>query len=229
MFDDRPPSDPAQWQDFDQLLSQYQRAQRTRSSYRYWLFGTLVAVGLGLGGWELIHWLNAPRFTNLPPKIASLPLHVFNPENPLQNDQFSSQVQVVPLPERKPSFALSTENSSPKTNANASASEAAVSQFEEARPVGGYPALYEYFAKHLQYPEAAKIAGVTGSVLVEFYINEAGYPDQIRILQGIREDINEEAIRLVKSMPQWSSARVNGEPVATKHTMPLNFQLGDNF
>ncbi len=228
MFDDRPSSDPAQWQNFDQLLTRYQRAQRTRSNYRRWLYGTIVAVGLGLGSWEVIHWLNAPRFTNLPARVTSLPPQLSTPENPLQDKEFTAQIQAVPLPERKSSLAPNTETLPPKPDVN-KAESTATSQFAEAQPIDGYPALYEYFAKHLQYPEAARTAGVTGSVLVEFYINEGGHPDQIRILQGVREDINEEAIRLIKSMPEWFPAQVNGEPIATKHTMPLTFQLDNDF
>ncbi|WKN41078.1 energy transducer TonB [Tunicatimonas pelagia] len=226
MFNDRPPSDPAQWQDFDQLLIQYQQAQQTRSNYRRWLYGAIIAMGLGLAGWGIIYWIDAPQVADLPTKVTALPPQLSGPENPLRNEGFTSQIQAVPLPERKTSSTLNTEALPSKPKAKTPAK--ATSQFEEAQPIGGYPALYEYFADHLQYPEAARRDQAEGSVLVEFYINEEGHPDQIRILQSVREDIDEEAIRLIKSMPEWAPAQVNGKPVATKHTMPLTFQLDDN-
>jgi len=226
MFDDRPPSDPAQWQDFDQLLAQYQLAQRTRINYRRWLYGTIVAAGLGLGGWGVTSWLDAPHVTNLPTKLTPQPPQLSDLKAPLPSDLFTSRVQAIPLAKSN-TVSTSAMERLPSAPEIKTPEKTASSQFEEAQPVDGYPALYEYFAKNLQYPEAARVAEAKGSVLIEFYIDKEGRPDQIRILQGVREDINEEAIRLIKSMPLWSPAQVNGEPVATKHTMPLNFQLND--
>ncbi len=102
------------------------------------------------------------------------------------------------------------------------------SGFEEAQPAGGYPALYDFFKQNVQYPEQSKKQKIEGSVLVEFYVNEKGKPVEVTILKGINTELNEEAIRLIKSMPTWQPALVEGKPVSMKLTIPLTFQIHSN-
>ncbi|MEM9833603.1 MAG: TonB family protein [Bacteroidota bacterium] len=223
MFDDHPPSeaDLAQWQNFDQLLSQYHQAQQAKIKARRWWYGAIILTALILAGSTIFYFSQGLRPANSIDRITSLPPQLPDAENSMLP---SAQIKPVPLPEKK---VISTAKSRLPNPSPVEIKPS--SQFEEARPAAGYPALYEYFAAELKYPEAARVEQAEGTVLVEFYIDEEGKPDQIQVLQGVREDINQEAIRLIQSMPRWLPAQVNGTPTATKHTMPLTFQLDDEF
>lgn len=124
--------------------------------------------------------------------------------------------------------AVEESNSTTHTKPADEVKSTVQSGFEEAQPVGGYPALYEFFKQNVQYPEQSKKQKIEGSVLVEFYVNEKGKPIEVTILKGINSEINEEAIRLIKSMPSWKPALVEGKPVSMKLTIPLTFQIHSN-
>ena len=225
MFDDHPPSDQdlTQWQNFDQLLSQYQQIKRHRLRIRQWWLGAILLIGLSsVGVW---YYLNDAQPLEVPARISMLPPQPPVYQNPLEDKAISSRIKPVTLPPEREAATVLPQPAQSKEPSHEPDTNEASSQFEEAQPVQGYPALYEYFATQVEYPEAARADRVEGSVLIEFFINEQGEPDKIRILQGVREDIDQEAIRLIRTMPVWTPARVNGTPVATKHTMPLTFQL----
>ena len=74
-------------------------------------------------------------------------------------------------------------------------------------------------------PPAARQAKVSGTVLTEFTIDTLGRPAAIRVIRGVRDDLDQEATRLIRQMPHWTPASVGKKPLATKHTMPLHFQL----
>ncbi len=221
MFNHSEPSDDesARWQNFDQLITEYQAVRRHRRPGQRWRYGTLLLVGLGLVGAGIGYYRSAvplavpPLVTALPPSPSVSPLPTINRT---QLPSVSPPVMVSPPAVIDPP----TTSSAPPSATVATDSGGLV----EAQPAGGYPALYDYFATQLVYPEAARRAGIAGSVLVEFTIDTKGKPTNIRVVQGIPE-LEQEAIRLVEEMPAWSPATVGGQPIATQHTMPLTFQI----
>lgn len=44
-------------------------------------------------------------------------------------------------------------------------------------------------------------------------------------MKSISPTFDEEAIRVVKSMPKWNPAKQNGKAVKTKYTVPVTFRL----
>ncbi len=206
------PSDAeaARWQNFDQLLADYRKARQRRQR---WWGGSLLVLTLlvaGWGGWT--YWSSPPPDASLL-RVASRPVSLCKPYLP----PTLRPVVLVAVP----SVAPVAKSGTPARTATPSKSET----FVEAVPAGGYPALYDYFGQQLQYPEAARRAEISGTVLMEFTIDTLGQPTNIRVVQGVRDDLDQEAIRLILQMPRWTPASVGTEPVATKHTMPLHFQL----
>jgi protein TonB len=63
---------------------------------------------------------------------------------------------------------------------------------------GGPQALRTFITKHLRYPDAAKEAGVEGTVVVKYTIDYQGNVIEGKIISGLHKDCDEEAIRLVK-------------------------------
>ena len=206
------PSDAeaARWQNFDQLLTDYRAVRQRRQ--RWWSGSLLVLTLLIAGGGIWAYWSSSPP-TASPPRVVSRPVAPFEPQRP--------PVLRPVLPVAVPPVAPVAKSKTPTRPAAPSEAKT----FVDAVPAGGYPALYDYLAQQLQYPEAARRAEVSGTVLIEFTIDTLGQPTNIGVVQGVRDDLDQEAIRLIRQMPRWTPASVGTEPVATKHTMPLHFQL----
>ncbi|MBM3931252.1 MAG: energy transducer TonB, partial [Sphingomonadales bacterium] len=55
--------------------------------------------------------------------------------------------------------------------------------------------------------------------------DERGKIDKVQVLRGIGGGCDEEAIRVVKSMPQWKSGKQRGMPVRVQYNLPFRFTL----
>jgi TonB family protein len=95
----------------------------------------------------------------------------------------------------------------------------------QAEPLNGYPHLYEYFRSSLKYPEDAIADSVQAVVTVNFTINKEGKPEHIKVENSPAPVFDNEAIRVIKNMPDWRPARYNGKPVPSKMSLPLTFEL----
>ncbi|MGQ1909771.1 TonB family protein [Marinifilum sp. RC60d5] len=92
---------------------------------------------------------------------------------------------------------------------------------------GGQDALREYFKKSTNYPKSAKENGVKGRVYVTFVIDKEGNVTKARVVRGVNQDFDKEALRVVKAMPKWVPGRQRGEKVNVSYTVPINFGLKD--
>ncbi|MBN2615374.1 MAG: TonB family protein [Bacteroidales bacterium] len=90
---------------------------------------------------------------------------------------------------------------------------------------GGEAALMKFLATHIQYPALAKESGIQGRVFISFVVEPSGNIDHVKVLRGIGGGCDEEAIRVVKSMPKWEPGRQRGKPVRVAFTLPINFKL----
>lgn len=92
---------------------------------------------------------------------------------------------------------------------------------------GGDAALQTYLSENMKYPKAASDNGIEGVVNVEFAVLPDGTIGQIKIVRMLDPDLEQEAIRLVKSMPTWTPAEKGGKPVEQTVTLPVKFTLPD--
>ena len=149
-----------------------------------------------------------------------------------------------------PLFALllfanckSNENNTPKEEKiaateteNASSAVATTSQGEdevymsvEKTPEfpGGVNAMMDYLRGNLKYPESAKKNKQEGRVFIGFIVEKDGSVSNVKVLRGVCEELDSEAVRVVKSMPTWIAGRDKGEPVRVQYTLPIVFKLND--
>jgi TonB family protein len=77
----------------------------------------------------------------------------------------------------------------------------------------------------IQYPETARENGIQGTVFVGFTIQADGKITDVDLVRGVHKLLDEEAIRVVKSIPQWMPAIHDGKPVASRYTWPIHFIL----
>lgn len=92
---------------------------------------------------------------------------------------------------------------------------------------GGETKLMEYIAKNLTYPQEAKDKGIDGRVFVAMVIEKDGSVSNVKVLRGIGGGCDEEAVRVIKSMPKWKPGMMKGEPVPVSYQIPINFKLSE--
>ena len=90
---------------------------------------------------------------------------------------------------------------------------------------GGSSALFEYLAKNIKYPVVAEEHGVQGSVVVSIVVERDGSITDVKVVKSVDPSLDKEALRVVKSMPNWIPGKLNGNLVRVKYTVPITFRL----
>ena len=90
---------------------------------------------------------------------------------------------------------------------------------------GGERKLSEFIANSIQYPQEAQKTGIQGRVFVSFIVEPDGSVSNVKVQQGIGGGCDQEAIRVIKSMPKWTPGKQKGDAVRVKYTMPVTFRL----
>ncbi|PID94356.1 MAG: energy transducer TonB [Bacteroidetes bacterium] len=90
---------------------------------------------------------------------------------------------------------------------------------------GGEKARLTYLAKNTKYPQMARESNIQGQVFVTFVVEPDGKISNVSILRGIGGGCDEEAVRVVQSMPNWVPGKQRGRPVRVRFNMPIKFIL----
>ena len=105
--------------------------------------------------------------------------------------------------------------------------EQEIFQIVEEMPAfpGGEAKLMEYVAKNIKYHQIARETGIQGRVFVGFVVEPDGSVSNVKVLRGIGGGCDEEAMRVVKSMPKWKPGKQRGKAVRVSYMLPVNFKL----
>ena len=90
---------------------------------------------------------------------------------------------------------------------------------------GGLDAFTKWVDKNKVYPQTAKKAGIQGRVTVNFIIDSKGQVRDVKVERGVDKALDDEAVRVISSSPNWTPALQRGEPVAVRVSFPVIFQL----
>jgi TonB family protein len=101
----------------------------------------------------------------------------------------------------------------------------ALNDIKEPEFPGGEQALTQWLSKNIIYDGMAQRHGIQGTVKVQFNVSETGKISDVIIVQSVHKLLDEEAIRLIKSMPDWTPGSTKGVPSGDVFTMPINFVL----
>lgn len=85
--------------------------------------------------------------------------------------------------------------------------------------------MMQYITKNIVYPAMAKDANITGIVYLNFEISEKGNVKDVKVLRGIGAGCDEEAVRVVKTLPNFNPGKQRGRPVRVTYNVPINFKL----
>lgn len=90
---------------------------------------------------------------------------------------------------------------------------------------GGIGALMQYLSSNIQYPVSAAENGKQGRVVCSFIVEKDGSIGNINVIRSVDSSLDNEAIRVVRSMPRWIPGKKNGSKVRVKYTLPITFRL----
>ena len=91
---------------------------------------------------------------------------------------------------------------------------------------GGQQAMMQFIGENLIYPPEAQKNGIQGRVICQFVVNKDGSIGDIKVIRSSGYmPLDNEAIRLIQSMPRWKPGLQRGKPVRVKYTVPVSFRL----
>lgn len=90
---------------------------------------------------------------------------------------------------------------------------------------GGEINMHKFIGDNLRYPEDAQKAGIQGRVTIRFVVSKTGAISNATVIRGIDPSCDKEAVRVVKSMPEWIPGKQNGKNVPVYFTLPIIFRL----
>ncbi len=97
----------------------------------------------------------------------------------------------------------------------------------EVMPVypGGMEGLIKYLSENISYPKDAKEQKISGRVIITFVIEKDGSVTEVTTVKSVFPSLDEEAVRVVKGMPNWKPGMQKGKAVRVKYTLPISFSL----
>lgn len=103
-------------------------------------------------------------------------------------------------------------------------------QVVEEQPMfpGGMEEMMKYLQKNIKYPKEAMDQGKEGRVIVQFVVNKDGSIVNDSVVRSVDPLLDAEALRVVRSMPNWTPGKQKGKPVRVRFTLPVSFKLNNN-
>ena len=93
---------------------------------------------------------------------------------------------------------------------------------------GGDAELMKWLRDHIQYPTVAMENNIQGRVVVQFVVTKTGKVGEVKVVRSVDRDLDKEAIRVCKSLPDFIPGRMNGQAVNVWYTLPVQFKLQGN-
>ena len=89
----------------------------------------------------------------------------------------------------------------------------------------GQQDLKEYILDNTDYPQTAIDDSLEGAVYIRFIINKKGKVTDSKVLRGVRDDLDNESLRVVSKMPDWKPGKQRGAPAKVRYILPFYFKL----
>ena len=90
---------------------------------------------------------------------------------------------------------------------------------------GGQRALINFINKVKEYPQQAYVNNVEGRVVCSVVINADGSVGDIYVVRGVEVSLDREAVRILRSMPNWHAGMLGGDKVSVRCFIPVVFRL----
>lgn len=90
---------------------------------------------------------------------------------------------------------------------------------------GGEAELMKYISNNIKYPTMAMENNIQGRVVVQFVVTKTGKIGEVKVVRSKDPDLDKEAVRVVKSLPNFIPGKMNGQAVNVWYTLPITFKL----
>ena len=90
---------------------------------------------------------------------------------------------------------------------------------------GGPATMMEFLKENIRYPEEAQKKGLQGRVVVSFIVRKDGSIDNCHVARSVDPLLDAEAVRVIRSMPNWTPGMQDGKAVAVRYNVPVSFRL----
>lgn len=228
-------SDIEKYQNFEQLLKDYESASKTDRSRKliyYWtgLGLILLVVISGYYYWKIeidnsisdlnIEQSNDEQKRNLNPSI------IFDSassefDNEILDDQKTIPIEKTTSAELAPNIKDYSYKNEAKIKSAKEEKLLETEHYEyiDAFPIIGFDSLYEYFESQIVVHDSLK-----GTVNVQFVVTKNGLINQVNVVKSVNHFADSVAIHLVTNMSDWRPAIVNQQPVNSKLVIPITFE-----
>jgi TonB family protein len=88
-------------------------------------------------------------------------------------------------------------------------------------------AMFKWLANNIKYAEETRKKRIEGKVIVRFVIEKDGCVNNVTILRGANEQLNQEVLRIIYSMPRWDVGIHQGKGKSSYFTIPIVFKLDE--
>ena len=129
---------------------------------------------------------------------------------------------LVQLIKKSEDGSVSVESITKKT-----AEDSEIFQVVEEQPMfpGGMQEMMKFLQQNIKYPKEAQEQGKQGRVIVQFVVNKDGSITGDSVVRSVDSLLDAEALRVVRSMPNWTPGKQKGKPVRVRFTLPVTFHL----
>jgi TonB family protein len=93
---------------------------------------------------------------------------------------------------------------------------------------GGNPALAKYIGEHLRYPSGPQEKGIQGKVIIKFCVTPQGGVSMLSVLKGVDPELDQEAMRVVKTITKFNPGKKGGVAVPVWFLIPITFTISNN-
>ena len=93
---------------------------------------------------------------------------------------------------------------------------------------GGQEAMMPWIRSNIRYPEEARANKISGRVFLSFVVSSTGKINDVRVVRSASPLLDAEAVRVIKSMPDWKPGTQRGKPVAVNYTLAVDFSLTED-
>ena len=91
----------------------------------------------------------------------------------------------------------------------------------------GIDGLIKFLSENTWYPIEALKNREQGRVIVQFVINTVGKVVDVEVIQSVSPALDAEAVRVVRSMPNWIPGEKDGQKVCVRYTLPVSFRFNE--
>ena len=86
-------------------------------------------------------------------------------------------------------------------------------------------AIEAFLNENLEYPEYAYKNGVEGTCVISFIVEKDGSLSDFKIVRNVGAGMGEEALRVLKMLPNFKPGEQRGKPVRVQQNIPVRFRI----